>query len=56
MAVKIDRSKCTGCNACVETCPVSALEVSAGKAEVKQSDCIDCGACIGTCPTEAISM
>ena len=55
MAAKVDKSKCTGCNACVEVCPVDAMKIEDGKAVVTD-DCVDCGACAGQCPVEAISL
>ena len=56
MAAKVDKEKCAGCEACVGACPVGAIEVKDGKAQVKESDCIECGACVGECPCEAISL
>ena len=56
MAVKVDSSKCVGCGACPETCPVSALAMNGNVAKVDSGSCIDCGACVGSCPTSAISM
>lgn len=56
MAVKIDEGKCVGCGACIDTCPVGALEMKNDKAVVDAETCVDCGACIGACPTEAIEM
>jgi len=55
MAVKIDAQKCTGCTACVGTCPVEALSMVEDKCVVNEDTCIDCGACIDSCPTEAIT-
>ncbi len=55
MAAKIDKETCTGCESCVGACPVSAIAMVDGKAEVS-ADCIDCGACVGECPVEAISL
>ncbi|MFC1566673.1 4Fe-4S binding protein [bacterium] len=52
--VKIDKEKCTGCAACVDTCPVSAITIEDEKAVVNDS-CVDCGACISSCPVDAIS-
>jgi electron transfer flavoprotein alpha subunit len=56
MAVKIDEGKCVGCAACIDTCPVAALEMKNDKAVVDADTCVDCGACVGACPTEAIEM
>ncbi|HOK05080.1 MAG TPA: 4Fe-4S binding protein [Victivallales bacterium] len=55
MAAKVDTEKCTGCEACVNTCPVEAIKMDGGKAKVGD-ECIDCGACVSECPVEAISM
>jgi len=56
MAVTIDKEKCTGCGACVETCPVEALKLVDDKATVDPDTCIDCGSCVDECPVEAISL
>ena len=54
MAAKVETEKCVGCEACVGTCPVSAIAMKDGIAEVNADECIDCGACVGGCPAEAI--
>ena len=56
MAAKVDSPKCVGCEACVNTCPVSAISMVDGAANVNESECIDCGACAGECPAEAITL
>lgn len=56
MAVKIDVEKCTGCEACVESCPSEAIKMVAGKASTVLQDCVDCGVCVDECPVDAISM
>lgn len=56
MAVKIDKDTCIGCGACVETCPVQALSMVDGKADVDEGTCVDCGACVGVCPVQALSL
>lgn len=55
MAAKVDQSKCVGCEACTNVCPVSTITMEDGKAKVG-ADCIDCGACAGECPAGAISL
>lgn len=55
MAAKIDSSKCTGCGACVEVCPVDAIKLDNGKALVGD-ECVECGACVNECPNEAIEV
>lgn len=55
MAAKVDVDKCTGCESCVDVCPVEAIEMVDGKAVVSD-ECIDCGQCVDECPVEAIEM
>ena len=56
MAVKVDESKCVGCGACIESCPVEALEMDGSVVKVDEDKCIDCGACVGACPVEALEL
>jgi Fe-S-cluster-containing hydrogenase component 2 len=56
MAVIIDKETCTGCGACIETCPVEALEMVDEKAVCDAEKCVDCGVCIEACPVESISL
>lgn len=56
MAAKVDTSKCAGCGACVDTCPVGAIKLDNGAACVNEDECVSCGACAGACPCEAITV
>ena len=56
MAAKVDKEKCTGCEACVEECPSEAISMVGEKAVIDVDACVDCGACVDVCPAEAISM
>jgi len=56
MAAKIDKDTCVGCESCVGTCPVEAISMVDGKAEVEDAKCVECGACVSVCPVEAISL
>jgi len=51
---KVNSELCTGCGACVEECPFSAIVLEEGKAKVLPLACMGCGICQGACPTGAI--
>lgn len=55
MAIVIDKEKCAGCGACLESCPFAAIELDGYTAEISNK-CTECGACIESCPFEAISQ
>ena len=51
--VKIDRSRCTDCGACISVCPLDAAKGRvAGK--TFPADCFSCARCLNVCPTDAI--
>jgi heterodisulfide reductase subunit A len=47
---------CDGCGECVPVCPVNAITLHGGKAEIDPFQCVGCGACIPVCPREAIDF
>ncbi len=50
----IDEEKCIGCEKCVKVCPVDALWMEEGIAELDEEVCISCSACVTACPVDAI--
>ena len=48
-----EREKCRGCYACIRNCPVKAIRVREGLAEVVQERCIACGICLQVCVSKA---
>ena len=55
----ITDSKCTGCNTCVEICPMQCFELDKEKKKAiapKASECIGCRACEVQCPDGAIKV
>ncbi|MBN1621492.1 MAG: 4Fe-4S binding protein [Endomicrobiales bacterium] len=56
MAVKIDKTKCTGCGACKDVCALEAIDIKDNKAVIIDDKCVECNACVDQCPTQAISM
>ncbi|PVX24110.1 MAG: ferredoxin [Candidatus Bathyarchaeum sp.] len=55
--IKVDVAKCTGCETCVDTCPVGVYEMKDGKSiVVNLEDCLVCRACEMQCPEGAIQV
>ncbi len=60
----IDQSGCTGCEACIQFCPVDCIEIVPGPkfpdlgkmVEVDQDRCIGCKMCAKYCPWDTIHM
>jgi len=51
----INRQMCTGCNVCVDECPVGAITMDNGdKAVIDDEACIRCGTCHDVCPEDAV--
>lgn len=46
------KSEKSGCHACVDVCPVAAIEIEDGSIDILDS-CRKCGLCVAACPTEA---
>ncbi len=46
------KSEKSSCHACMDVCPVSAIEIEDGAIDVLDS-CRKCGLCVAACPTEA---
>jgi iron only hydrogenase large subunit-like protein len=48
-----DEAECQDCYKCLRACPVKAISVSAGHAQVRAESCIACGRCVAACPPKA---
>jgi NAD-dependent dihydropyrimidine dehydrogenase PreA subunit len=53
--MQVDLEKCTGCGECLESCPVEAISMIAGRAAIDADTCLGCGACVQACKRGAIS-
>jgi len=56
MAAVVDKEKCTGCESCLDSCPLDAISMDGEVAVIDEDTCGDCGSCVDVCPVEAISM
>ncbi len=52
----IDPDNCTGCESCVDICPVAAIDIKDGIAVVDQEWCIGCGVCATQCDFDAVHI
>jgi iron only hydrogenase large subunit-like protein/uncharacterized Fe-S cluster-containing protein len=47
------KARCRDCHRCLRACPVKAIRVHDGQAQVVSDRCIACGTCIRECPQKA---
>ena len=47
------KARCRDCHRCLRACPVKAIRVHDGQAQVVADRCIACGTCIRECPQHA---
>lgn len=50
----VTTSKCTGCNECVASCPVKAIEKVGAKAVIDPEKCVGCMICTQVCSWGAV--
>lgn len=48
-----DEAECQDCYKCLRACPVKAISVAGGHAQVRAESCIACGRCVAACPPKA---
>lgn len=54
--VDVVPGNCTGCELCVQRCPMDALAMVDGHAVPDTGRCIGCGLCVTSCPAGALVM
>jgi len=53
--IEVDHDKCTGCESCVDICPMDVYEMQDEKSvPVNADECEGCMSCVEACPEEAI--
>ncbi len=54
---EVDTQLCSGCELCVDRCPMGAISITSGAvASIDLDRCIGCGLCINTCPDGALML
>ncbi len=48
-----EKAECQDCYKCVRECPVKAIKIESGHAEVMKDRCVYCGHCVEVCPVGA---
>lgn len=56
MAVVTFGAACTGCGACLLTCPTHAIRPEGGRLRARDELCTGCGECVEVCPADAITL
>ena len=51
--ITTNKARCRDCYRCVRVCPVKAIRISGGQAQVERERCIVCGTCVRECPQKA---
>jgi iron only hydrogenase large subunit-like protein/uncharacterized Fe-S cluster-containing protein len=51
--ISTNRARCRDCYRCVRNCPVKAVRVQDGQAQIVPALCIACGSCVRACPQGA---
>lgn len=51
--VYTEEASCQDCYKCLRACPVKAIQVAGGHAQVRAEACIACGRCVAACPPKA---
>jgi ferredoxin len=55
--LKLDASRCIGCQSCTLVCPHGVLAMNGKEVHIIDHDgCMECGACLNNCPSRAIDL
>ena len=53
--MQVDKKLCVGCGLCSKKCPMQAVAITQGKAQINRHHCIVCCQCRQACPRKAIA-
>lgn len=52
----VNKNLCIGCGSCLGVCPVGAISMVDGQANINYNKCIGCKMCENICPVGAIKI
>jgi ferredoxin len=55
-SVKLDKDKCTLCNACFSLCPEEVFHLKESMLQIENEKCVGCSSCTEVCPENAIEI
>ncbi len=53
---EVDADECTGCETCIDACPMEAITMADDLAVIEGEKCIGCGVCVHQCPADSILL
>jgi Fe-S-cluster-containing hydrogenase component 2 len=53
---QVIEGSCSGCGRCADVCPIDAMEMKDGKANVNEELCLGCGVCVKNCFRKSIIL
>lgn len=53
---KLDSETCTGCEICIEKCPIDAISKEDGQIKINKEVCLGCGVCVRACPQNSLEL
>ena len=53
---EVNTELCTGCETCIEICPMDAIMMEDNISKIIRKRCIGCGNCVARCPSSAIEL
>lgn len=53
---RIERSLCTECESCLESCHFDALAMEEDGIQISEEECMGCGVCVSLCDLEALTL
>ncbi len=53
---ELDLESCTGCEICIDKCPIDAISKEDGQINIDKEVCLGCGVCVRACPQNSLEL